>query len=238
MNDNDTPKQTTLTRSELVTALSHYYRAEVQRSLAWRERLDRTTNWAVATTAAFLGFGFSHPELHHAIYLFGLGIIYILLFVEARRFRFYDAYEYRVRLLNQNFVYGILTEGVLSQDLELDGATYWRAEVASDLRYPQYKMPLWTAIGRRIFANYAYLFAILMAGWLLKIKLHPVPARDWSEFYRQSAVGFFPGWLTYLFMVGFILHLVILMRMARSGRSEQVQLCSLESRDARDAGDI
>jgi len=233
---NDRPRY--LSPGEQITALSHYYRAEVQRSLAWRERLDRTTNWSVASTAAFLGFGFSHPEIPHGMFFFGFAIIYLLLYVEARRFRFYDAYEYRVRLLNQNFIYGILAEGMLPQDLELDGATYWRAEVASDLRYPQYKMPLWTAIGRRIFANYAYLFAILMAGWLFKIKLHPVTTRNWSEFYAQSAIGFFPGWLTYLFMVGFILHLVVLMRMARRGRSEQVQLCSLDGRDARDAGDI
>ena len=44
-----------LSSAELVTALSHYYRAEVQRSLAWRDRLDRTTNWAVAGTAEPFG---------------------------------------------------------------------------------------------------------------------------------------------------------------------------------------
>ncbi|MEJ2525797.1 MAG: DUF2270 domain-containing protein, partial [Desulfuromonadales bacterium] len=58
-----------LSRSEEITALAHYYRAEVQRSLAWRERLDRTTNWAVGATAAFLGFGFSHPEINHVFYV-------------------------------------------------------------------------------------------------------------------------------------------------------------------------
>jgi uncharacterized membrane protein len=45
-----------LSRSEMLTALTHYYRAEVSRSLAWRERLDRTTSWALGATAAFLGF--------------------------------------------------------------------------------------------------------------------------------------------------------------------------------------
>ncbi|HTG81872.1 MAG TPA: DUF2270 domain-containing protein, partial [Geobacteraceae bacterium] len=53
-----------LTRSETITALAHYYRGEVSRSLMWRERLDRTTNWAVGATAAFLGFAFSHPEIN------------------------------------------------------------------------------------------------------------------------------------------------------------------------------
>jgi uncharacterized membrane protein len=189
----------------------HYYRAESQRSLSWRERLDRTTNWAVAATAAFLGFGFSHPEFHHAFFLFGLGIIYILLFVESRRYRFYDAYEYRVRLLHQNLIYGILAEG----RLELEGDVYWRAELASDLRYPQYKMGLGYAICRRLYANYIYLFAILMAGWLLKIKLHPLPATSWRLYLDQAAIGAFPGILTLAFIVLFAVHLAFLIRVGR-----------------------
>jgi len=64
-----------LSRAETITALSHYYRAEVQRSLAWRERLDRTTNWAVGAAAAFLGFAFAHPEIPHVAFLFGFGIV-------------------------------------------------------------------------------------------------------------------------------------------------------------------
>jgi len=203
-----------LSRAELITALMHYYRAESQRSLTWRERLDRTTNWAVAATAAFLGFGFSHPEFHHAFFLFGLGVIYILLFVESRRYRFYDAYEYRVRLLHQNLIYGVLAEG----RLEPEGEVYWRAELASDLRYPQYKMGLSYAIGRRLYANYIYLFAILIAGWLVKIKVHPLPAASWRQYLDQAAIGVFPGILTLTFIVLFAVHLLLLVRIGRRNR--------------------
>jgi len=204
-----------LSRSELITALSHYYRAEVQRSLAWRERLDRTTNWAVGSTAVLLGYSYSHPEIHHSLFLFSFAIIYMLLIVESRRYRFYDAYEYRVRLMNQHFAYGILSEGVLAEDLEFDGKTYWRAEIAADLRFPQYKMDLWQALGRRIYANYFPLFAILMAGWLLKIKLHPQIALTWRAFYEQAGIGTFPGWVTFLCMFLFVLHLIGLMFLSR-----------------------
>ena len=214
MAEQDVP-QGKLNRSELITALSHYYRAEVQRSLAWRERLDRTTNWAVGSTAVFLGYSYSHPEIHHSVFLFSFSIIYTLLLVESRRYRFYDAYEYRVRLMNQHFAYGILSEGVLADDLELDGKTYWRAEIAADLRYPQYKMDLLHALGRRIYANYFPLFVILLAGWLLKIKLHPVLAMGWQDYYRQAAIGSFPGWLTFLCMLLFVLHLIGLMLLSR-----------------------
>jgi uncharacterized membrane protein len=213
-----------LSRSEQVTVMAHYYRAEVQRSLAWRERLDRTTNWAVGATAAFLGFGFAHPEISHAMFLFGLAIIYVLLFVESRRFRYYDAYEYRIRLLHHHFIYGVLVEGTVPVELGFDDTTFWRAELASDLRSPQYKMSRWTALGRRIYANYGYLFAILIIGWLLKIKLHPVPAVTWQQFYDQAAIGFIPGWMILLFIICFIAHLYVLMFLGRRSRVGQDQL--------------
>ncbi|WP_027716503.1 DUF2270 domain-containing protein [Desulfuromonas sp. TF] len=203
-----------LSRGELITALMHYYRAEAQRSLSWRERLDRTTNWAVGATAAFLGFGFSHPEFTHTFFIFGLAIIYILLFVESRRYRFYDAYEYRVRLLHQNLIYRIVSEGRM--DFESD--IFWRAELASDLRYPQYKMGLSDAIGRRLYANYIYLFAILLAGWLLKIKVHPEAATSWRQYLDQAAIGTFPGALTLAFIFLFAAHLVFLVRIGRRRR--------------------
>lgn len=223
-------KNGTLTRTEQITALSHYYRAEVQRSLAWRERLDRTTNWAVGATAAFLGFGFSHPEINHTLYLFGLAIIYVLLFVESRRFRYYDAYEYRIRLLNHHFIYGVLVERAIPEDFGFDETTYWRAELASDLRYPQYKMSRSTALGRRIYANYGYLFAILIVGWLFKIKLHPVMAETWGQFYAQAAIGFIPGWATFLLMTCFVMHLYLLMRLGRRSRIGQDQLLMRRSK--------
>lgn len=211
-----------LSRSELVTVMTHYYRAEAQRSLAWRERLDRTTNWAVGATAAFLGFGYSHPEFPHTFFLFGIAIIYTLLLVEARRFRFYDAYEYRVRLLHQNFVYDAIAHGTLNTDPGFDsGEVFWRAEIASDLRYPQYKMNKTYALGRRIGANYIYLFLLLIAGWLMKIKLHPKPVDSWGAFLDQAAFGIFSGWFTFAFMLIFVIHLIYLYYMGlkkRGGR--------------------
>ena len=220
--ENSKPQR--LTRGEQITVLTHYYRAEVSRSLAWRERLDRTTNWAVGATAAFLGFGFSHQEINHVFYLFGLATVYVLLFVESRRFRYYDAYEFRVRLLHHHFIYGVLVEQTIPDEVSFDQTTFWRAELASDLRYPQYKMTRTTALGRRIYANYGYLFAILVAGWLFKIKLHPVPAVTLQQFYDQAAIGFVPGWMTFLFMAVFVVHLYVLMRFGRRSRIGQDQL--------------
>ena len=76
-----------------------------------------------------------------------------------------------MRLLHQNFIYSILANNTLPEDFDEERGTFWRAELAADLRHPQYKMGFLDALGRRLFANYIYLFAILMVGWLLKIGL-------------------------------------------------------------------
>lgn len=206
---NDNPSVEKLSRSEMITALSHYYRGEVSRSIAWRERLDRTTNWAVGAAAAFMGFAFSHPEIHHSLFLFAIALVYTLLYVEARRYRFFDAYEYRVRLLHQFFIYGIL-----QGKLDVEGNLFWVAELASDLRYPQYKMDLSYAIGRRMKANYAYIFGILIAGWLTKIKIHPVSAHSWRQFLDHAALEAIPGWVTLSLIFLFAAHIVVLLSLA------------------------
>jgi len=202
-----------LSRTETITAVVHYYRAESARALAWRERLDRTTNWAVAATAAFLGFAFSHPEITHAAFVFGLAMVYILLFVEGRRFRFYDAYEYRVRLLHQEFV-----ANLLKGRLDFSPESQWRIDLAEDLLHPRYKMGTLQAIGQRIHANYIYLFSVLLAGCLLKIKLHPLIARTWSQYCDQAAVGELPGFWTLLFMAVFAVHLLYLRHLGRRAK--------------------
>ena len=53
--------------AEFNTAMVHYYRAEVQRSNVWRQRLDTTTNWAVVATGAAISFALSSPNNHYGV---------------------------------------------------------------------------------------------------------------------------------------------------------------------------
>ena len=50
-----------LTSSELATTMSHYHRAEIARMAGWRDRIDRTTNWAITVVAAMLSVSLSTP---------------------------------------------------------------------------------------------------------------------------------------------------------------------------------
>ena len=40
------------TSGETLTVLVHYYRGELARMAGWRDRIDRTTNWAITVVAA------------------------------------------------------------------------------------------------------------------------------------------------------------------------------------------
>ncbi len=68
------------TPSEVTTALVHYYRAEMGRMSGWRDRLDRTSNWAITVTAALLSVSLSTPTAHHGVLLFAMLLITLLLF--------------------------------------------------------------------------------------------------------------------------------------------------------------
>jgi uncharacterized membrane protein len=55
------------TSSEYITALAHYHRAEIARMAGWRDRIDRTSNWAITVVGAMLSVSLSTPTTHHGI---------------------------------------------------------------------------------------------------------------------------------------------------------------------------
>lgn len=81
------------------TALAHYYRGEVHRMNTWRQRLDVTTNWAIITSAGFLSFGFGNKEITHFVIVLATIIVTCFLFIEARRYKYYDLWRWSGELL-------------------------------------------------------------------------------------------------------------------------------------------
>ncbi|HKC65166.1 MAG TPA: DUF2270 domain-containing protein, partial [Pyrinomonadaceae bacterium] len=88
------PTQTTqpfkFSAAEFNTAMVHFYRGEVQRSNTWRNRLDTTTNWAVITAGATLSFAFSSTTNPHFVIPINSILVAFFLFMEARRYRYYE----------------------------------------------------------------------------------------------------------------------------------------------------
>jgi uncharacterized membrane protein len=178
-----------LTRQEYINVMVHFYRGEVQRSTVWRERLDATTNWAVLTTAGMLSFSLADKQQEHIILLLSNLIILCYLFIEARRFRYFEVYRARVRMLEENFL-----NPVLMRELESPMAS-WRESVAQDLDLPKYKTTLLESIGFRLRQNYIYIFFIVLGGWVVKLLFHPKIAQSGWEVWNRVGGEWVPTWL-------------------------------------------
>jgi uncharacterized membrane protein len=198
------PAVRSLTPMEFNTAMVHLYRGEVGRANTWRVRLDGTTNWAVLTTGATLTFAFSSDKNTHVMILINSLLIMFFLYIEARRYRFYDLWRSRVRLMETEFFAEMLTPG------RLEGVDDWRQLLANDLLQPHFSVSLWKALGRRLRRNYIWIFAVLLVSWVVKIVIHPYTTRSLAELFERMRVGPFPPWLVLLTGVVFNSFLIIL----------------------------
>jgi len=149
-----------LKRTEYIAALTHLYRAEMYRAQSWRSRLDTTTNWAILATASILTFAFHNPEYSQQTLIAGMYVNLIFLLLEARRFRFFDVWRARVRMLEENFYGPILRRDPGTSERD------WGDHVADDLLHPKFKISFWQAIKARLLRNYIYVFGLLWLAWL------------------------------------------------------------------------
>lgn len=186
-----------LKTSEFVTAMVHFFRAEVQRANVWRQRLDTTTNWAVVATGATLSIAFGQSTVHHGIILLNTLLVLWFLFIEARRYRYYELWSYRVRLMETDFYAAMLVP-------PFHPSPSWAESLAENLLTPHFPISVWEAFGRRLRRNYFWIFLILYASWVAKIWLFPVPATSWRSFIERSAVGPVSGEI--MIGLGFILY--------------------------------
>jgi uncharacterized membrane protein len=180
-----------------VNAMSHFYRGEMGRIMVWRQRLDVTTNWAITSSTAIITIAFSSREVPHIIFFFNLAIVWVMLWVEARRYRFYDAFRARVRMLEAHFLVPMVME---NRDL-LQGE--WKKLVCEDLILPSFKISTLEAVGRRLKRNYIFIFILILVAWITKIFLHgPAAMNNFSSFYHALRVGHIPSWLIAFIFVG------------------------------------
>ncbi|MBW9062176.1 DUF2270 domain-containing protein [Rhizobium herbae] len=184
------------TSPEVLTALVHYYRGEIGRMAGWRDRIDRTSNWAITVVAALLSVSLSAPTSHHGVLLFAMLLVSLLLLIEARRYRFFDVYRARVRRMERGYFAQILCP-------QAPFKVNWAAPIADSLRRPAFLMTYRAAVCRRLRRNYCWMYLILLLAWALKIS-SPVLQPDGSEarhvrslagLAANAALGPVSGWL-------------------------------------------
>ncbi len=192
--EKDTPAQPApkheLDNQCYVNAMSHFYRGELGRIMIWRQRLDITTTWAITSTTTIITVAFSFRDIPHLIFFFNLLLVWMMLWIEARRYRFYDAFRGRVRMLEAHFFVPMI-----SRNAGLLGGE-WQRLVCEDLILPSFKISRLEAVGRRLKRNYVFIFGIIIVAWLTKIFMHAKsPVHSWAAFYDALGVGELPGWL-------------------------------------------
>ena len=218
--------------AEFNMAMVHFYRGEVQRSNVWRGRLDTTTNWAVITTGATLSFVFSSTSNPHFAIPINSILVSIFLFMEARRYRYYEVWANRVRILETGYFGPMLSHRTIPPDKE------WAEHLSADLITPHFTISEWEAVGRRLRANYLWLFILLALSWTLKIYIHPVPIPSvteaerkifWDVFFERAQVGLAPGWLVVVSGAIFNAMLIFVALTTRKLRDASSEVLPLES---------
>jgi uncharacterized membrane protein len=194
---NPTVQPAAFSASEL-TVLAHLYRGELYRSTVWRIRLDATTNWAVVATGLALSLTFSSPLASPLpLVLIGL-LVAVFLYIEARRYRFFDFWRVRAQVLEVNF-FGPILRG---DGPRVDNG--WNEILYRDYRAPNLRITFLEAAGRRLRRNYGWIFLIQVTCYVGKLLIHPVTISSIDDVWQRAAIGPVPGQLVLL--AGLLFH--------------------------------
>lgn len=198
----------------VVSLTGDFYRGgELERTASWRGRLDQTTNWAVVFVAAILTWAFTSADNPHYVILIGIFGVSAFLFMESVRYREYDIWRTRVRILQRD---------LFAEMYSPDGAhdTNWRSELAEELRNPGFKMPLHQALTHRLRRSYIALLLLLLAAWVARITVFK-ESESWRE---TGSILFISGEVvTIVVATYYVTLLAIAAWSARGSRVEEFQ---------------
>jgi len=168
---------------EFNTAMVHFYRAEVQRANVWRQRLDTTTNWAVISTGAAISIAYGGGSIANASVIpLTMLLVTIFLSIEARRYRYYELWASRIRLMETDFFAAMLVP-------PFRPSPDWAENLAETLLQPQFPISMLEATGRRLRRNYLWIYGILVLAWFARLWLVPTTATSWAEVVNRAAIG-------------------------------------------------
>jgi uncharacterized membrane protein len=190
-----------LRASEFTTAMVHFFRAEIQRANVWRVRLDTTTNWAVITTGASISLAFTREFSTHYVLAINALLVTMFLSIEARRYRYYELWSSRVRLMETDFFAAMLVP-------PFHPSSDWAEALAENLLHPQFPISIWEALGRRLRRNYFWIYIVLIASWFSQLYLKPYPATSLSEFIERAAIGPISGSLVLVAVLIFVITII------------------------------
>jgi len=191
MLDSEEIQNSTLDDTQFITAVSHLYRAEMNRMSVWRHRLDVTSNWTVILATALTTFTLGAADVPHYTLLLGLALVMISILLEGRRYRHLHHSKWRLYLIESGFFSNILRPA-----RHFDPSPDWRRLLAADLRHTHFSISWFTGMRLRLRRNYLMVIAFMSAVWVAKLFIHPTRASSLQEFYSRLHVGdFIPPWM-------------------------------------------
>jgi uncharacterized membrane protein len=164
-------------------AMAHLYRGEIYRSTIWRTRLDATTNWSVVSLGLALTISYQDASAS-ALPLFLVAmLIAVFLYLEARRYRYFNVWRARARWIEIHFYAPMLRRG----QVERSG---WMDRLAQDYERPEHHIEFRRAIGRRLRRNYLWIFSVQTVALFGKV----MGAAGGEAGFHSLDIGPFPGW--------------------------------------------
>lgn len=171
------------TSGEYITLLAHFYRGEKVRMDQWRNRIDVASNWSFLIVGGLVSIALTTPTAGHGILLLAMLLLTLVLNIEARRYRFFDAYRSRVRDLERNWHAQVFAP-------EPDANPDWLRQLAADLRNPTFRLSWQQALSRRLRRQYGWTYCVLLLAWLLMTSSNVHSIGEWIG---QCRLGAVPG---------------------------------------------
>jgi uncharacterized membrane protein len=185
-----------------IGALAHLYRGEMYRSKVWRTRLDATTNWAVVTTGIAMSVTFASAQASVLPVVLVSLLVAVFLIFEGRRYRYFDIWRTRVRIMEVSLFGPILRgQGVRTE-------SGWNEVLADDYTDLYFHISFFEAAGRRLRRNYCWIFGVQIVSFWGKIAIHPTPLASLEQLWLRTSVGPISGQLVLL--VGAVFYLGLL----------------------------
>lgn len=164
------------------SAFAHLYRGEIHRMKLWRQRMDKTTHWAIISLFGILTWVFSSSDRPHYLLLFGIVVMMIYAIIEGRRYKGYEMWHQRIRKLQKN----VFSSG-FNSNTHTDND--WQSELADSYAEPSPNITTKEAVIHRFKRVYGYLISILLMSWFINIFI--ISQGSWVE---VSSIGIFSGY--------------------------------------------
>jgi hypothetical protein len=123
-------------------------------------------------------------------------LVTLFLFIEARRYKYYELWSSRVRLMETDFFAAMLVP-------PFGPAPDWAENLAESLLQPHYPITTWEALGRRYRRNYFWMFTMIFLSWVSRLWLTPSPAFSLDVFFERAALGSLPGSLVFAIFLAY-----------------------------------